>query len=170
MVLGLAAVLAGGMLQLASLGGQEDAKTQWEASSAAGPATEDLTRLSFPAQGATFYVWDGASKKNLLLGPAHVLQSAAPGQNGNCIIAAHRDTHFRMLKDVKHNDPIVLERAGRTYQYRITALHIVRAGDSHFYRPTSTPTLTLVTCYPFSYLGRAPKRFIVRAELLAPGT
>jgi len=170
MVLGFTALLAGGILQFASVGGQDRAKIEWEASTAGVPAADELTRLSFPAQGATFYVWDGASKKNLLLGPVHILQSATPGQSGNCIIAAHRDTHFRMLKDVKREDQIVLERAGRTYRYRITALHIVRAGDSRFYRATISPVLTLVTCYPFSYLGSAPKRFIVRAELLAPGT
>ena len=95
--------------------------------------------------------------------------SAAPGQNGNCIIMAHRDTHFRLLKDVRKDQRIVLERDGRKFQYRIVALRVIESSDNRFYKPTSRSVLTLVTCYPFWYLGRAPKRFIVRAELLESG-
>jgi len=131
---------------------------------------QELTRLSLPTQGAEFFVWEGATKKNLLFGPARVAESAIPGGNGNCIIAAHRDTHFRILREVRKDDPIVVEHGGHTFRYRIIGLHIVPPSDKTYYRPTSGPTLTLVTCYPFSYLGRAPKRFIVRAELMASGS
>jgi sortase A len=165
--------LVGAVLAVAAWQGQDAARIEWE-SLAPGDATADpaqeLARLSFPSQGAEFYVWEGATKKNLLFGPARVAQSSLPGGTGNCIIAAHRDTHFRILKDVKKDEPIVLEHGGHTYRYRITALHIVGAADNTYYRPTRRPVLTLVTCYPFSYLGRAPKRFIVQAELLAPGS
>ncbi|MEO8371543.1 MAG: class D sortase [Candidatus Solibacter sp.] len=170
---GVGTALVGAVLGIVAWQGQETALTEWESRTAeegTANAGQELTRLSLPEQGAEFFVWEGATKKNLLFGPARVAQSSAPGANGNCIIAAHRDTHFRILKDVKKGQPIVLEHGGQTFHYRVSALHIVGAADNTYYRPTRGPVLTLVTCYPFSYLGRAPKRFIVQAELLAPGS
>jgi len=170
---GVGTALVGAALGIAAWQGQDAARVEWEAQAtdeSPSDARQELTRLSFPVQGAEFFVWEGASKKNLLFGPARVAESGTPGCNGNCIIAAHRDTHFRILRDVRKDQPILVEHAGRIYRYRITALHIVGAADKTYYRATSSPTLTLVTCYPFSYLGRAPKRFIVQAELLAPGS
>jgi sortase A len=111
-------------------------------------------------------VRDGASFENLLLGPARLEWSSVPGDRGNSVIAAHRDTHFRILKDLKKGEVITLERNGHVFQYRIVALETVRSSDNTFYQPTRNSVLTLVTCYPFYYLGPAPKRFIVRAELL----
>lgn len=169
---GLVTALIGGAMGLAAWVGQEEARTEWtaqlrtDARDAAG--RQELTRLTFPAQGAEFIVWEGATQKNLLYGPARVAGSAVPGANGNCIIAAHRDTHFRMLRDVRKDQDIVLARDGREYRYRINGLHIVKAADTRYYGPTDMPTLTLVTCYPFSFLGHAPKRFIVQAQLLEP--
>ncbi len=170
---GVGTALVGAVLGVIAWQGQDAARVEWEARGAdegTPDAGQDLTRLSFPLQGAEFFVWEGATRRNLLFGPARVAQSSVPGGNGNCIIAAHRDTHFRMLRNVRKDQAIVLEHAGRTYRYRVTALHIVGADDNTYYRPTTAPVLTLVTCYPFYYLGRAPKRFIVQAELLAPGS
>ena len=170
---GVGTVLVGAVLGLASWRGQETARVEWESRAAAedtANTSHEFTRLTLPSLGAQFIVWEGATRKNLLYGPARVSQSSVPGGNDNCIIAAHRDTHFRVLKDVKKGQPIVMEYGGRTYRYQIKAVHIVDAADTTYYRPTRRPVLTLVTCYPFSYLGRAPKRFIVQAELLAPGS
>jgi len=111
-------------------------------------------------------VRDGASVSNLLLGPARLEWSSVPGDRGNSVIAAHRDTHFRILKDLKKGEVVSIERDGHSFLYRIVKLEIVRPSDTTFYQPTSKPVLTLVTCYPFYYLGPAPKRFIVRAEML----
>lgn len=170
---GVGTALLGAVLGVVAWQGQNAGRMEWEAQAsdeAAPEAEQELTKLSFPAQGAEFFVWEGATKKNLLFGPARVAESSAPGAKGNCIIAAHRDTHFRILKNVRKDESIVLQRGGLTYRYRITALHIVGAADKTYFKPTNGPVLTLVTCYPFSYLGRAPKRFIVQAELLAPGS
>jgi len=153
--------------------GQDAARQDWAAqTNGERPADnrQELTRLSLPEQGAEFFVSEGATRSHLLLGPARVAQSALPGSNGNCIIAAHRDTHFRILRDVRKNQAIVVEHGGQVFRYRITGLHIVSAANNTYYRPTVRPTLTLVTCYPFVYVGTAPKRFIVQAELLAPAT
>lgn len=170
---GLVTAMIGAGMGLAAWVGQAEARTEWNAqltdegvSAGAADGRQELTRLSFPAQGAEFIVWEGATKKNLLYGPARVAGSAVPGRNGNCIIAAHRDTHFRMLRDVRKDQDILLARDGRVYRYRITGLHIVKAADTRYYGPANRPTLTLVTCYPFSFLGHAPKRFIVQAQLL----
>jgi len=124
------------------------------------------TRLSFPGQGQDFFVREGATAASLLLGPAHVAWSGAPGENGNCIITGHRDTHFRLLRNVNQGQEITLETQGRMFRYRVVSMAVVESKDDSFYQPTREPVLTLVTCYPFSYFGRAPKRFIVRAELL----
>jgi sortase A len=167
-VLGLLAATCGIALRIAASRGQAIAKVEWEtAGTERSGRTDGPTRLSFPTLGEAFFVEEGASKKSLLLGPARIAWSAAPGQSGNCIIAAHRDTHFRVLKDVKPDDPIILERYGQTYRYRVAKLAIVGPEDNRFYEPTGGPALTLVTCYPFYYLGRAPKRFIVRAQLVS---
>jgi sortase A len=158
----------GAVLGLFAWQGQNAARAEWEAQAAVKAPPEprqELTRLWLPAQGAEFFVWEGATRKNLLFGPTHVAESAVPGGNGNCIIAAHRDTHFRMLRDVRKNEPIVVQYGDRTFKYRIVGLHIVGAANNTYYQATATPTLTLVTCYPFHYLGAAPKRFIVQAEL-----
>ena len=167
---GIVIAATGVALRVAASRGQAIAKTEWETATAGQERADQAdgpTRLSFPAQGEAFFVEEGASRKNLLLGPARIAWSAAPGQSGNCIIAAHRDTHFRLLKDVRKYDPVILERQGEKFQYRIVGLSVVGPRDNRFYQPTSAPVLTLVTCYPFYYLGRAPKRFVVRAELVA---
>jgi sortase A len=164
--LGVAIALVGGSLELAAWKGQSDARAQWEGEDHKPDSPKPWSRLSFPAQGdQAFIVMDGASEDNLLRGPAWIAWSGTPGQNGNCIIAAHRDTHFRILQDVRKGDRITLERSGQTYRYRIVAVQVVHADDTSFYQLTSAPVLTLVTCYPFSYFGKAPQRFIVRAEL-----
>jgi sortase A len=165
--LGVSIALLGGSLKLAAWKSQSDARSEWEGQDHEVGKPEPVTRLSFPAQGRQdFIVMDGASDENLLRGPARVAWSVVPGENGNCIIAAHRDTHFRILQEVREGQEIALQRSGQIYRYRIVALHVIPPSDTSFYQPTSTAVLTLVTCYPFSYFGNAPDRFIVRAELL----
>jgi len=163
MALGSVIALAGGSLRFAGWINQQDAKAHWNQGRS---RTADFIRLSFPAHDADFIVRDGASAENLLLGPARLEWSSMPGARGNSVIAAHRDTHFRVLKDLKKGEIVTLERDGHAFQYRIVSLQIVRSSDNAFYQPTNNTVLTLVTCYPFYYLGPAPKRFIVRAELL----
>jgi len=166
---GSAFALAGVGFGIAGWAGQRNAQARWDQNEATQQATGAnwSLRLAFPAQNKSFIVRDGATETNLLLGPARAEWSGVPGTVGNTIIAAHRDTHFRVLKDVRKNEVISVRREdGRTFRYRIVKLQIVSAEDDEFYQATSRDVLTLVTCYPFYYLGPAPKRFIVRAELL----
>ena len=170
-IAGAILAMVGVFFRVAAIEGQQEAAIGWAStpadSGAAAPskAEQTITRLEFPEQHASYFIRDGANRKSLLLGPARVAWSAAPGSDGNCVIIAHRDTHFRMLKDVRKEDPIIVERGNERYEYRIVSLQITSANDTRMYRATREPTLTLVTCYPFFYLGRAPKRFVVRARL-----
>jgi len=171
--------LCGGALALIGWKAQHDAQVLWEQAPAENPlpvreakvsAREEFKprqRISFPTLDRRFIVFQGATTENLLMGPARLSSSGLPGKPGNVVIAAHRDTHFRLLKDVRRGDPIDIDYAGQTFRYQVVALKIVDAEDDFFYEPTDTPVLTLVTCYPFNYLGAAPERYIVRAALMS---
>jgi sortase A len=82
-------------------------------------------------------------------------------------IAGHRDGYFRGFKDVEVGEPVELESLSGVERYTITELFIVEPPDVWVLEPTEVPSLTLVTCYPFYYVGSAPKRFIVRAEIVS---
>jgi sortase A len=165
--LGAGIAFAGWSLAFAGWQGQSNARAQWAGVNHEAGKPEPWTRISFPAQGGQdFIAMDGATEDHLLRGPARVEWSAAPGEDGNCIIAAHRDTQFRILQDLKMGQQIQLERGGQTYRYLVVDLQVVSPTDNRFYQATQAPMLTLVTCYPFSYFGKAPQRFIVRAQLV----
>ncbi len=126
---------------------------------------DPVARLTIPRLAADLYVVEGDGTRQLRRGPGHVRGTAMPGANGNCIIAGHRDTHFRVLKDIRRGDEVVLQTRNGEYTYRVVTTQIVTPRDTQSLRPTSDAELHLVTCYPFYYLGSAPKRFIVDAEL-----
>jgi sortase A len=129
------------------------------------PAGSPVAKLSIPRLDATYYVVEGTDARSLDRGPGHLEGSAMPGQSGNCVIAGHRDTHFRLLKDIRDGDEIVLERDGRQFRYRVDGSKIVWPSNTQSLQPTNDAVLHLITCYPFYYLGSAPKRFIVHAAL-----
>lgn len=124
-------------------------------------------RISFPRLGEELRVSPTATDKDLLHGPGHLSGTAEPGEHGNMVIAGHRDTHFRLLKDIRKGDEIIIDRGWHEYRYRVIATIVVRPTQTRALAPSSAPLLTLVTCYPFYYVGPAPKRFIVRAALIA---
>lgn len=175
MIIGGAATAGGLTLAWIGYQGQVDAEVRWHqqqqnpaaaVESVTSSTSSSLAKLSFPSLHREFIVTEGATERNLLLGPVHVERSVEPGQNGNCIIAAHRDTHFRILREIQKGDEILIESAGKVYRYRTVSLAIVSADDVRFYHNEDRALLTLVTCYPFYYVGPAPKRFIVRARLV----
>lgn len=106
----------------------------------------------------------GTDEQVLRRGAGVIEGAAFPGSNGNVAIAAHRDTHFRGLKDLELGDVIELEMPDRTQAYIVTSLSVVEPTDVYVLAETGKPVLTLVTCYPFYFVGHAPQRFIVRAE------
>ena len=98
----------------------------------------------------------------------HIPSTALPGQTGNVGVAAHRDTLFRNLKDVQRDDEITLTTLEGEYLYRVVSFKVVNPTDVSVLDPSAGEmTLTLVTCYPFYFVGHAPKRFIVRARQVA---
>jgi sortase A len=126
---------------------------------------ETLAKLTIPRLDAELYVIEGDGARELRRGPGHLTGTALPGEKGNCVIAGHRDTHFRVLKDIREGDDIVLQTDSGQYLYRVRKMHIVSPENTSALRPTTTSSLNLITCYPFYYVGSAPKRFVVEAQL-----
>jgi sortase A len=133
---------------------------------AAVPTGSVIGRLEAPTLHIATTVLEGSDDATLNRASGHIEETALPGEAGNLGIAGHRDTVFRPLKRAKAGDPLTLTTADRVYQYRITDTFIVDPNDVYVLDPTRTPTLTLVTCYPFEFIGHAPRRFIVKAELV----
>lgn len=128
--------------------------------------THPMARLVVPAHNADVLVLAGASGRTLAFGPGHLAGSAQPGDPGNAVITAHRDTHFRFLKSVAHGDELHIERAdGTRRHFRIHASYVADYRELRLPRDTAVPTLTLVTCYPFDALDPGgPLRYVVVAE------
>jgi sortase A len=120
--------------------------------------------LRIPELGLEVPVFEGTTGINLNRGAARIEGTSAPGTAGNVGIAAHRDGFFRKLKDAQQGQALYLETRTKTFRYRIADILIVEPDQVSVLVPTERPTVTLVTCYPFYYVGSAPLRFIVRAE------
>lgn len=125
----------------------------------------DLARLLIPKIRLNAMVLEGLSRKGLLTGPVHLEQTAPLGESGNAVVAGHRDTFFRHLGELKAGDPIYVDRGGNVFQYRVTGTKIVEPNQVDVMKASEGRKLTLITCYPFHYLGPAPKRYIVFAEI-----
>jgi sortase A len=124
-----------------------------------------LARLEIPRIRVSAMVLDGAGSRTLRVGLGHISGTSRPGEQGNVAIAGHRDTIFRPLRRIKAGDEVVLETPRNTYHYRVSRIEIVDPTDTSVLKSHGQNELTLVTCYPFSFLGRAPKRFIVHAVI-----
>ena len=126
-------------------------------------------RLEIPKLGVSLIILEGAGSKTLRIGLGHIPGTSLPGQQGNVVIAGHRDTFFRPLRNINICDEVSIDTTARTYHYQVRSFEIVDARNVNALRFHDKNELTLITCYPFSYIGPAPKRFIVHAELvLAP--
>src|SRR5262249_21187749 len=136
---------------------------------ARGPAPRPgtvLGTLTAPALRLSTPVLEGSDDGTLSRGAGHIEDTPFPGEPGNIGIAGHRDTVFRPLKLAKVGDLLELRTAERQYRYTITKTLIVGPEEVYVLDPTPSPTLTLVTCYPFEYVGHAPRRYIVQAQLI----
>ena len=127
----------------------------------AGPLP--LATLKIGRLGLEVPVLEGTDDSILNRGAGHIADTAAPGEDGNSGIAGHRDGFFRPLKDASVGDIVELVTARGTTRYRIERTWIVEPEDVSVLEPTPGGALTLVTCYPFYFIGSAPQRFIVRA-------
>jgi len=136
-----------------------------------GSATEVLARrpgvlgrLEIPRLRISAIVAEGVDKKTLARAVGHVSTTAQPGRPGNCALAGHRDTFLRGLGNVRVNDVIRIVTRDRTYVYEVEWTEVVEPRRIDVLDPTPQRAVTLITCYPFRYVGHAPKRFIVRAR------
>jgi LPXTG-site transpeptidase (sortase) family protein len=127
--------------------------------------TNAITLLNIPKIDLQAAVLEGTNRKALLLAPGHLEKTVWPGQSGNAVIAAHRDTFFRRLHELRKGDDIYVRRAGRRYHYAVSNTAIVSPSDIAVIRPSSDTRLTLLTCWPSYYIGPAPKRLVVVATL-----
>ena len=125
-------------------------------------ASAPLAILRIPKIDLEVAVLDGTDDFTLNRAVGHIEYTALPGDNGNIGIAGHRDGFFRGLKDVRKGDTLELETLAGRDSYRITDIWIVNPEDAQVLDPTPEPTVTLVACYPFYFVGHAPKRYIVR--------
>jgi sortase A len=125
-----------------------------------------LGRIEINSIGLTAMIQEGTSTQTLQRGVGHIIGTAQLGKSGNAGLAGHRDTFFRKLRNIHEGEEITLTTLNGAYKYRVELISIVGPEDSAVLRNTGGNILTLVTCYPFNYIGSAPKRFIVRAKEL----
>ena len=123
-----------------------------------------IGRLEIPRLHLSTMVVEGIGQTTLRRAVGHIPGTALPGQTGNVGVAGHRDTFFRGLKDLKAKDEIRLSTLSGDFQYEVESLLIVEPDNVEALEPSSENMLTLVTCYPFFYVGAAPERFVVRAR------
>jgi sortase A len=133
------------------------------------PASQPLrARLKIPRLRLTAMVEEGVSERTLQRSVGHIPGTALPGRPGNIGVAAHRDTLFRSLRGIRKRDRIMLSTLTHDYQYEVVSTKIVRPDDVSVLAPSKNQnTLTLVTCYPFTFVGLAPMRFVVRARQIS---
>jgi sortase A len=130
----------------------------------ASTASGLIGRIDIERLGVSVIVVEGTSARILRRAAGHIPGTPLPGQFGNVGISAHRDTFFRPLRNIKPNDIITLTTLQGEYRYRVVSTKIVGPNDVAVLDGSENEILTLVTCYPFYFVGSAPDRFIVRAE------
>ena len=135
----------------------------WEA---VGLREGDLVgKLHVPRIGISVMVLQGIENDTLIAGAGHVPGTPLPGADGNVAIAAHRDTFFRKLKGIVRGDIVQFATVRQTYEYVVDSIEVVDPEDTRVMESRARPELTLITCYPFYFIGSAPKRFVVHAMI-----
>ncbi len=131
----------------------------------AAPATGSLIgSLEIPRLRLSAMIAQGDDAATLEMAIGHLPDTALPWHEGNSALAGHRDTFFRPLRDIRVGDELRVSTLHGDFRYQVRETTVVGPNDVWVLDPTDRPTLTLITCYPFRYVGKAPRRFIVRAE------
>ncbi len=126
-----------------------------------------IGEIEMPRLGLKAIVVQGDSEKLLRRSVGHIPKTALPGESGNIALAGHRDGLFRPLRNAQPGDTITLRTRDREFHYEVEWTAVVPPTAVRVIQPTSEPSLTLVTCFPFYYVGAAPQRFIVRARKIS---
>jgi len=127
-----------------------------------------LGRLEIPRLAHWAMIVEGSDDATLKLGVGHIQETAFPGQLGNVALVAHRDTFFRPLRHILKNDEIRIVTPANTMRYFVEFTKVISPYDTDVLDPTPGAVLSLLTCFPFEFIGHAPMRFIVRAAAV-PG-
>ena len=125
-------------------------------------------RIEIPRLGISALIAEGTEPAQLKRAVGHIVTTAFPGQPGNCALAGHRDSFLRGLGEVRESDVIRIDTLQGTYTYEVEWGTVLAPQRVDVLDSTAVPSLTLVTCYPFRYVGPAPERFVVRAKLVVP--
>jgi sortase A len=128
-----------------------------------------IGRLEIPRLGLSAILIEGDDSKTLRRAVGHIPGTPLPGHSGNTALTGHRDTFFRPLRNIRENDTIVVTTLEGEYRYRVVSTRVVSPDNVAVLKAGVGEILTLVTCYPFYFVGAAPDRFIVRAERIAGG-
>lgn len=128
------------------------------------PVNSMVGRIDISRIGLSAMVLEGDGAQTLAKGVGHIPGTALPGSLGNVGLAGHRDTFFRALRRVRTGDQIEVTTLHGDYRYRVVSAQIVGPEDTRVLNPSGGESVTLVTCYPFHFIGSAPKRFIVHAK------
>ena len=133
---------------------------------AAPPVSEGslVGRIQIPNVELSAMVFEGTSEDTLARGVGHLTNSSLPGKGGNLVLAGHRDTFFRKLQGIRQGDTVTVVAPDGEFHYVVESTAIVAPDATEVLRPGKGATLTLITCYPFRYIGNAPQRFVVRAR------
>lgn len=123
-----------------------------------------LGRIEIRTLGITAMILEGSEESSLKRGVGHITGTSLPGQQGNVALSAHRNTFFKPLHDIQVDDEIILTTLTGNFRYRVDSTSVVQPEEVDVLDDTGENILTLVTCYPFNYIGSAPQRFIVRAH------
>jgi sortase A len=126
-----------------------------------------LGQLTIPRLSLSVPILEGDDGRTLSVAAGHLPDTPLPWDEGNAAIAGHRDTFFRPLKDVRVGDEVQVLTPHGAFRYRVLRVMVVGANDGWVLNSWDRVRLTLVTCYPFNYVGSAPQRFVVHAERIA---
>jgi sortase A len=129
---------------------------------------DTIGNLTIPVLKRVIPIIDGANEDELKKGVGHFAQSVLPGEANNSVLSGHRDTVFRELGKLKIGDELITETSAGTFTYVIKQTRIVHKDDKTVIVPTDHAVLTVTTCYPFRYIGDAPDRYIITADLIEP--
>lgn len=126
---------------------------------------DNIGSLIIPVLEQKLPIIEGTGDDELKVGIGHFVQSVLPGEKDNCVLSGHRDTLFSRLGEIKTGDLLIVETSAGTFTYEVTGTRIVDKDDRTVIVPTENAVLTLSTCYPFNFVGNAPERYIVSADL-----
>ncbi|TAA73661.1 class D sortase [Planococcus salinarum] len=128
---------------------------------------EEFGTLTIPKLEVSIPIFEGTDPDQLAKGIGHFANSVLPGEDNNSVLSGHRDTVFRQLGEVGEDDLLIVTTSAGEFTYRIQKVRIVDADDRTVIVPKPRATLTVTTCYPFDFVGNAPERYVLVAELIA---